>query len=69
MGLKYFGEKWILPPISDKCIPSMELNRQIRKRFPKVLLSFSGGKDSIASWLALREAGWKARDIDRKSVV
>ena len=56
-------ERWYLAPISEHCVPSTILNVRMRKRFPKVILSFSGGKDSIASYLALREAGYKATDI------
>ena len=35
--------------------PSAELRRQLKGK--KVLLSFSRGKDSLAAWLALRDAG------------
>lgn len=44
---------------SQKFSNSAELRRYIKEKYGKViLLGFSGGKDAIAAWLALRSDGF-----------
>ena len=45
------------PVVIDGVTPSTQLRRELADTGEPVLLGFSRGKDSIAAWLALREAG------------
>lgn len=45
------------PIVIDGVTPSEQLRRQLAAEGKPVMLAFSRGKDSIAAWLALREAG------------
>lgn len=47
------------PTVQRHFATSEELLASVRARTDTVLLSFSRGKDAIASWLALRDAGLK----------
>ncbi|KAB2344866.1 adenine nucleotide alpha hydrolase family protein [Actinomadura rudentiformis] len=46
-----------MPVTIEGVITSREMRQQLAKAGRPVLLSFSRGKDSIAAWLALRDAG------------
>ena len=47
-----------MEPIAIKgAVPSSQLRQQLATEGKPVLLAFSRGKDSIAAWLALRDAG------------
>ena len=62
MGLTSHTEEWYMKPMSDKCVPSWEMLKEIKRQHPRVLLSFSMGKDSIAAYISMREH-WAAEDI------
>lgn len=46
-----------MPTVIPGVPPSTEIRRLIAEEGQPVMLAFSGGKDSVAAWLALRDAG------------
>jgi hypothetical protein len=49
------------PIVIDGAMPSAEVRAELAQRGAPVLLAFSRGKDSLAAWLALRDAGVDVR--------
>lgn len=49
------------PIVIDGALPSAELRADLARDGRPVLLAFSRGKDSLAAWLALRDAGVEVR--------
>jgi hypothetical protein len=47
------------PVVIEGATPSTQLRQELADAGQPVMLAFSRGKDSIAAWLALREAGVK----------
>ena len=49
------------PIVIEGAMPSPEVRAQLAREGRPVLLAFSRGKDSLAAWLALRDAGVEVR--------
>ncbi|MGW5741568.1 hypothetical protein [Amycolatopsis sp. NPDC003861] len=49
------------PVVIDGVVPSVDIRAEFARRGRPVLLAFSRGKDSLAAWLALRDAGVEVR--------
>ncbi|MFK0249268.1 hypothetical protein ACIQUM_31605 [Amycolatopsis azurea] len=49
------------PVVIDGVTPSAEIRAELARKGVPVLLAFSRGKDSLAAWLSLREAGVEVR--------
>lgn len=49
------------PIVIDGAMPSTKVRAQLAREGRPVLLAFSRGKDSLAAWLALRDAGVEVR--------
>lgn len=49
------------PVVIDQVAPSAEIRAELARKGVPVLLAFSRGKDSLAAWLSLREAGVEVR--------
>ncbi|WP_394360718.1 hypothetical protein [Amycolatopsis sp. SB7-3] len=49
------------PVVIDGVTPSAEVRAELARKGVPVLLAFSRGKDSLAAWLALRDAGVEVR--------